>query len=383
MKSTITSLVALSSAVAPLPSALAFVPHAHLGIIGPAKPSSRSPVLYSQADEAAALLEKVRKMREEIASLENKSVDDVEREAKEKKSEQKERLEKSEQDRAIADSKRGSSPRRMDDGKFLSVPLTAEDQVQQAARSVEDAFRDGITRQIVRFALLPEDKVLSEDLQWPGGAQEMYREAAKPLTKSLLSTVRAPTSNTTDLRTVYKPSVTAEDVWDFDGSGYIRAAAATGPEDDVQALVLSNTDNKYTNDIRDYGKAAGDRLFMLVNPFWRNLDSWGINILAPKAKQNAQEVIFDGGYQDTYVLLKKSARGEDCVALKAYPYDWQLYAFREDDSWPYGENVLWLGSTKEEPTSEDFSGLLNEREEFKLSKNMRQLQRMRGGNDDS
>mmetsp|Transcript_22682 Transcript_22682/g.65336 ORF Transcript_22682/g.65336 Transcript_22682/m.65336 type:complete len:383 (+) Transcript_22682:99-1247(+) len=382
MKTTIASLVALS-AVAPSPSTLAFVPHVSHPGIRSTKPSSRSPALYSQEDEAAALLDKVRKMREEIASLENKSVDDVEREAKEKKSEQKERLQKMEQDRVIADSKRASSPRRMDDGKFLSVPLTAEDQVQQAARSVEDAFRDGITRQIVRFALLPEDKVLSEDIQWPGGAQEMYREAAGPLTKSLLSTVRAPTSSTTDLRTVYKPNVTAQDVWDFDGSAIVKAESATGPEDDVQALVLSNTDNKYTNDIREYGKVAGDRLFMLINPFWRNLDSWGINIMAPKAKQNAQEVIFEGGYQDTYNLLKKSARGEDCVALKAYPYDWQLYAFREDDSWPYGENVLWLGSTKEEPKSEEFTALLNEREEFKLSKNMRQLQRMRGGSDDS
>ena len=378
MKTTIVSLVALSTMAPSPPSAHAFVSQTTRAI----RPSN--PALYSQAeDEAAALLEKVRKMREEIASLENKSVDDVEREAKEKKTQQKERLEKMEQDRVIADSKRASSPRRMDDGKFLSVPLTAEDQVQQAARSVEDAFRDGITRQIVRFALLPEDKVLSEDIQWPGGAQQMYREAAGPLTKSLLSTVRAPTSNTTDLRTVYKPNVTAEDVWDFDGSAIVKAEAATGPEDNVQALVLSNTDDKYTKDIREYGKVAGDRLFMLINPFWRNIESWGINILAPRAKQNAQEVIFDGGYQETYVLLKKSARGEDCVALKAYPYDWQLYAFREDDSWPYGENVLWLGSTKDEPKSEDFTSLLNEREEFKLSKNMRQLQRMRGSSDDS
>jgi len=381
MKATIVSLVALSTVTPSPPSTHAFVPHvarAH----GPFR--SANPALYSQAeDEAAALLEKVRQMREEIASLENKSVDDVEREAKEKKTERKERLDKMDQDRAVADSKRASSPRRMDDGKFLNVPLTAEDQVQQSARSVEDAFRDGITRQIVRFALLPGDKVLSEDIQWPGGAQQMYREAAGPLTKGLLSTVRAPTSNATDLRTVYKPNVTAEDVWDFDGSAIVKAEAATGPEDDVQALVLSNTDDKYTKDIREYGKVAGDRLFMLINPFWRNLDSWGINLLAPKAKQNAQEVIFDGGYQETYVLLKKSCRGEDCVALKAYPYDWQLYAFREDDSWPYGENVLWLGSTKDEPKSEDFTALLNDREEFKLSKNMRQLQRMRGGSDDS
>jgi hypothetical protein len=35
-----------------------------------------------------------------------------------------------------------------------------------------------------------------------------------------------------------------------------------------------------------------------------------------------------------------------------------------------------LGSTAAEPTSSDFSTLLADRPEFKLSKNMRQLQRM-------
>eukprot|EP00562_Extubocellulus_spinifer_P010208 CAMPEP_0178495906 /NCGR_PEP_ID=MMETSP0696-20121128/13814_1 /TAXON_ID=265572 /ORGANISM="Extubocellulus spinifer, Strain CCMP396" /LENGTH=329 /DNA_ID=CAMNT_0020124115 /DNA_START=421 /DNA_END=1410 /DNA_ORIENTATION=+ len=328
-------------------------------------------------------------MRAEIADLEGKSLNDVEKEAEEKKATDRQRLEEMESDRAAREQERAagvgdkrSGRSRSDDGKFLRVPISVEDQIEQASRSVEAAFKDGITRQIVRFALLPEDKALNEDVQWPGGPKQMYREAAGPQTRALLSRVRAPTSNATDLRTVYKPNVTAEEIWDFDGSALVRAEAATGSEDDVQCLVFPNTDTKYTNDIRAIGKAMGDRLVILVNPFWRSLDSWGINLLAPKGKSLAKEVIFDGGYQETYVLLKTSARGEDCVALKAYPYNWQLYAFREDDSWPYGTNVLWLGSTKEEPTSANFSELLNVREEFKLNKNMRYLQRMRGGNGD-
>ena len=332
-------------------------------------------------------MEKVKKMRAEIAAMEGKSVDDVEREAKEKKSADKERLENMEKDRIAREQERvatggKTSNRRVNDGKFLEVPITATDQVEQAARSIEDAFKDGVTRQVVRFALIPEDKSLYEDIQWPGGAKQMYREAAGPLTKSLLSSVRALTSNATDLRTFYKPNITAEDIWDFDGSALIRAEAATGAADDVEALVFPNTDTKYTNDIQRIGEAAGSRLFLLVNPFWRDITSWGINILAPRGKAKAQEVIFDGGYEETYVLLKTSARGEDCIALKAYPYDWQMYAFRENDSWPYGETVLWLGSSEDEPTSANFTALLNERDEFKLSKNMRQLQRMRGNNDE-
>jgi|EP00979_Chaetoceros_neogracilis_P009603 hypothetical protein len=103
----------------------------------------------------------------------------------------------------------------------------------------------------------------------------------------------------------------------------------------------------------------------------------GFNILAPNAKKLAQKQIFDcegGGFQETYVLSRFSARGEDCVALKAYPSDWELFAFIEDYS--YGgpmQTAIRLGSSKEEPTSKIFTDLLNERKEFKMNKTMRQL----------
>mmetsp|Transcript_33654 Transcript_33654/g.67902 ORF Transcript_33654/g.67902 Transcript_33654/m.67902 type:complete len:207 (+) Transcript_33654:106-726(+) len=127
----------------------------------------------SQAEqEAAALLSKVRKMRAEIADLEGKSLNDVEKEAEEKKATDRQRLEEMESDRAAREQERAagvgdkrSGRSRSDDGKFLRVPISVEDQIEQASRSVEAAFKDGITRQIVRFALLPEDKALNEDVQ--------------------------------------------------------------------------------------------------------------------------------------------------------------------------------------------------------------------------
>lgn len=343
------------------------------------RPPSRLAV--SAEDDAAALMEKVKKMREEIASLEGMSVDTVEQEVSNKKAAEKDRLENMEAERervSAASSSSVTTRKRAKNGKFLSVPMVADDQVEQAAGAVEAAFKDGISRQVVRFSLLPESKTLSEDIQWPGGAQQMYREAAGPLTRSLMGTIRAVTGNATaaDVRYHYRPNVTTKDVLDFDGSALVTASAATGPQDNIEALVFPNTDTKYTNDIKDLDEKLGGRLLLLVNPFWRDISSWGINILAPKGKQLAQEIIFDRPFEETYVLLKKSVRGEDCVALKVYPYDWQLYAFREDDSWPYAENILWLGSTPTEPTTVEFSALLEEREEFKYNKNMRNLQRM-------
>lgn len=83
-----------------------------------------------------------------------------------------------------------------------------------------------------------------------------------------------------------------------------------------------------------------------------------------------------GAYQETYVLSRYSVRGEDCVALKVYPNDWELFAYLEDYS--YGgpmQTTIRLGSSEEEPTSSTFAKLLNEREEFKMNKTMRQLNR--------
>ena len=106
----------------------------------------------------------------------------------------------------------------------------------------------------------------------------------------------------------------------------------------------------------------------------------GLNILAPNGKKLAKEAIFDRGFEETYVLLQKSVRGEDCIALKAYPNDWQLYAYIETDYWPYNEYITFLGSTKDEPTAKDFADLLENRDEFKMNKNMRRMDRMMNRN---
>lgn len=334
--------------------------------------------MSDEAEEARALLEKVRKMREEIASLEGRSAEEVEREAADKREREKAREREVEEEREERAKARANGPRhRMSDGRFIEVPATFEQQVIQASDASSRAFRDGKTRQIVRFELMGEEDVLNEDRNWPGGAAQMYREGAGPLARALLSEVRAPTGEVDEVRTNYRPNVTSEDIWDFDGSALVTAEAATGSHDNVMAMVLPNTDNKYSNDIKSIDAEMGDRLFVLVNPFWRNLDSWGVNILAPRAKQIAKEAIFDRGFEETYCLLRTSVRGEDCVALKVYPYNWQLFAFIEQDAWPYEETTIRLGETEDEPTSAQFGELMEGRDEFKMNKNMRNLQRMR------
>jgi Domain of unknown function (DUF1995) len=313
-------------------------------------------------DAAKALREKAAQLRAEIAALEGKSVDQVEQEAKDKK-------DQALHAKTASLEARKAPSRPVDYGKMMDVPTGAQDMVYQAARAVERAYADGIKRQTVRFALLAEGQGVQEMNEWPGGSAQMYREAGKPLTGELLREIR-PNPNA-----VSAPNVKAQDIWDFDGSAIHYAEAKDSAKDDVQAMVFANTDVKYLRDIDAIDKDMGDRLFLLVNPFWRNVDSWGFNILAPGAKQQAQATIFDKGYDETYSLLRFSVRGEDCVALKAYPYDWQLYVYLENEmGWA---TPIRLGSSETEPKTDYVTDLINARPEFKLSKTMRQLSRGR------
>jgi TolA-binding protein len=327
-------------------------------------------------DAAQRLRNKAAQLRAEIAAMEGKTVEQVTLEAKQKKEDQTKR-------RQIQDRKnveRKEQTPKQDEGKFfVQIPETFDDMVRQAARAVERGFQDGKTRQTVRFHLVEEDSNNAmEENQWPGGTQQMYREAGKPLTTALLREVRAPTKDKGkgDEQTRIAPTIGEQDIWDFDGTALHTAQASQGPSGDVQALVFPNTDVKYIMDIAEISEAMGPRLFLLINPFWRNIDSWSFNLLAPGAKEKAQSVIFDNGYDETYVNLVFQVRGEKCVAIKAYPYDWQIFAFREDDNYANAEYTIRLGSCKESPTSSLVTELLNERPEFKETKTMRQMKKI-------
>ena len=319
----------------------------------------RAKRLYSATPDAEVeiLREKAARLREEIAKLEGKTVEQVAKEAQDKKDA------KIEADKKLEEIKGSTAP--FDKGRMIDIPEDIDSMIFQAARAVEMAYKDGIKRQTVRLALVAEGDSFQELNQWPGGAQQMYREAAKPLTTALLGEINSSSKQ------VLPPKVTAQDIWDFDGSALLTAEGHEGPQSDVQALVFANTDVKYIRDIATIDEGTGDRLFLLVNPFWRNVDSWGFNMLAPGAKAKAQSTIFDKGFDETYVYLRFSVRGEDCAAIKCYPYDWQIFAYREDDSgW---ERPIRLGTSKTEPKSDQITKLLNDRPEFKLTRTMRQL----------
>ena len=343
----------------------------------------------SNEDKAKALLEEVARIRAQVAELEGKTVDEVNQEAQAKKDMIKEGTSGPAVDVSDASDASEQQPtdRRQNGYAVVQVPYTPDEMVEQAAQAVHRAWRDGVLRQTVRLALMKEGTNIQELEQWPGGAQQMAREAGKPLSTDLLR-------ETMRVREVFRPELTMEDIWDFDGSAIVGARPKQKSEDtdqsvedtkqeaqdsnskdenDIKAILFANTDSKYLTDIQNMDKKMKSGLFLLVNPFWRDIDSWGINILAPGAKTKAQAVIFDRNYEETYCLLRLSVRGEFCVAVKAYPYQWQFYAFLEDD---FGfERPVRLGASDEPPNNDLITELLNARPEFRMSKTMRQMKK--------
>lgn len=105
--------------------------------------------------------------------MSGKTLEEVQEEAKNQKKaleeRQKEVVEKARKERGEIGASRSNS-------QIVPVPDDARAQIQQAAGAVERAFKDGIVRQTVRFALLGEEEAMSGELnEWPGGSKQMYR----------------------------------------------------------------------------------------------------------------------------------------------------------------------------------------------------------------
>ena len=69
-----------------------------------------------------------------------------------------------------------------------------------------------------------------------------------------------------------------------------------------------------------------NRLFLLVNPVWREKSSFGIF-----GAQKAQELILDR-YETTYAVDQFIVRWRQISLLKCWSSDWRLYAVVNDDS---------------------------------------------------
>ena len=116
-----------------------------------------------------------------------------------------------------------------------------------------------------------------------------------------------------------------------------------GPQETIRFLApISTIDNYYLDTIQKIEEQFSDtpgkkakRLFLLVNPAWRDKSSWGFF-----GGLRAQELILDR-YETTYAVDEFIVANERVGLLKCWPNDWAVYiATREKKNDPTNMEVM-------------------------------------------
>ena len=207
----------------------------------------------------------------------------------------------------------------------MSLPSGPSAVVRQAAAAVRSAYADSnLNHQTVLLPLSEtiygereEGFVADRAIGWQGGPQETYR-FLQPLAIDLLKCVDLQIGG-------LPPRVSEQALLDFDGSSLLTSESASGPLDDVQAILQPQTDRYYLDVIEKIEQQFSDtpgkpqRLLVLLNPAWRDRSSWGFFDGA-----RAQHQVLDR-YELTYALEQFVVRGEKLSLLKAHPHPWHVF----------------------------------------------------------
>lgn len=196
--------------------------------------------------------------------------------------------------------------------------------------AIQSAFEHDpiINRQSIRLALSntmysskEESFVADRAIGWQGGPQETYR-FLNPLCQHLLKEVSNTKNNTSGLTA----KVLEQILLDFDGSALLNSQSPMGPKRDVLALLQPNTDSYYSKLMKQMEETFIDtpgkdkRLFLLVNPAWKDASSFGYFA----QRREAQTQILDR-YPVTYALDQFIVKGNKVSLLKCWPHDWCVY----------------------------------------------------------
>eukprot|EP00980_Cylindrotheca_fusiformis_P012317 scaffold3015_cov122-Cylindrotheca_fusiformis.AAC.12 len=262
----------------------------------------------------------------------------------------------------------------------LYFPLTLDDMVKQASNTMEDAYKQGITRQIVRI-LLPrtadndnllkyyegeaEDEVgevvlVPPDETWQGGIMQLYRACSFACQEILRRYSRnlggGVVPRLQEDRSVDESGVDGIGVWITQGSQ---------PEDDVSCFVQPSQET--VDAIESISQQAGKRLVSIMNPQWRITDDaldsasrsegvWGNFASFLGGKGGSLRRLDDMGFESTFVLEGYVVRGGNVRMMKRFDSDWAVFA--ENDA---ATEYIKVGTSESRPTYQDIDAMLEEK----------------------
>jgi len=277
----------------------------------------------------------------------------------------------------------------IDPTETMVMPLTYDEMVTEAADACTTAFEKGVTRQVVRI-LLPRDSssgdlgVLNEadanismkkafglnedvvlvppDETWQGGIMQLYRAAA-PTCTEILRKIGGEGKNTGGVppRIVEDRSIDESGV---DGCGVLMTQSNSA-KDDVSCFVQPTQEIIRTIEL--ISEQAGERLVMLVNPQWRNIDDaldtasrnggiFGSVASFLGGKGGVLTKLDNLGYETTYCIEGYVCKGGNIRLVKKFDTDWVVFA--ENDSLT---DYIRVGTSKDRPTYQDCDKMLDEK----------------------
>jgi hypothetical protein len=250
----------------------------------------------------------------------------------------------------------------------VSLPDSGTALARQAATAIVSAFQDGIHRQTIKLPLSEsmykekeEGFVADRAIGWQGGPQETYRYL-QPLATTVLkevSTRSAAEGSVSSSSGGLVAKVSEQVLLDFDGSSLLTAEHPAGPLYDIQAILQPNTDDYYSTKIAQIEQLFSDtpgkakRMFLIVNPAWRDRSSWGFF-----GGARAQEQILDR-YETVYALEQFVVRGYKVSLLRAWPHDWAAFwtpmPYDNDND---GRRPRLIGTFSKRPEYDELDSLL-------------------------
>lgn len=257
----------------------------------------------------------------------------------------------------------------------VSVPLSLEEMVRQAASAVKQAAANGQTKQIVRV-LLPRDSgsgdfgrylegnavdaaeisLVPPDESWQGGIMQLYRAAA-PMTEMIVREITSSSSSSMGL-----PSRVTEDR-SVDESG-VDGVGLFQTEDGKVACWLQPTQENIDGMEASATKASEADVVLLLNPQWRLVDdaldsvSKNEGFLGGLAnflggKGGALKRLKDVGFAPVYTLEGYVCRGANVRLLQVLDSEWCVFCERDN-----GESYISVGSKETRPTYADVEEML-------------------------
>lgn len=278
----------------------------------------------------------------------------------------------------------------VDPSAAITMPLTFDEMIAQTADASKAAYEQGITRQTIRI-LLPRDPssgdlgiyfeqdanlsmkrrafdltenvaLVPPDETWQGGIMQLYRACA-PTCTEILRKIAGDGRDTGGVpaRIVEDRSIDESGV---DGCGLLMTQGSSS-KDDVSCFIQPT--QEIIRAIESISTSAGDRLVMMVNPQWRNIDDaldtasksggiFGSFASFLGGKGGVLNRLEELGYTNTYCIEGYVCKGGNIRLVKRFDSDWVVFA--ENDSLT---DYIRVGTSKNRPTYQDCDKMLDEK----------------------